>query len=140
MSSPKAAVKTARRAKTAAKLAAKPPAPRPAAKRPIVPQSGQEASEASPALSADARRLAEEIERALAQGRADALSPDAFQALMAALVRTYAVQAETGDNMLPLQGRGHVANTDIMLMASALLRSANLAVFELGMWQSWTGR
>ena len=45
-----------------------------------------------------------------------------------------------GHDMLPLQGRGHVANTDIMVMASALLRSANLAVFELGMWQSWTGR
>jgi hypothetical protein len=24
--------------------------------------------------------------------------------------------------------------------ASGLLRAANLAVFELGMWQSWTGR
>jgi hypothetical protein len=26
------------------------------------------------------------------------------------------------------------------LTASGLLRAANLAVFELGMWQSWTGR
>jgi hypothetical protein len=24
--------------------------------------------------------------------------------------------------------------------ASGMLRAANLAVFELGMWQSWTGR
>ena len=28
----------------------------------------------------------------------------------------------------------------VMLTASGLLRAANLAVFELGMWQSWTGR
>jgi hypothetical protein len=27
-----------------------------------------------------------------------------------------------------------------MVTASGLLRAANLAVFELGMWQSWTGR
>jgi hypothetical protein len=27
-----------------------------------------------------------------------------------------------------------------MIMASALLKSANLAVFELGMWQSLAGR
>jgi hypothetical protein len=27
-----------------------------------------------------------------------------------------------------------------MLTASGLLRAADLAVFELGMWQSWTGR
>jgi hypothetical protein len=27
-----------------------------------------------------------------------------------------------------------------MVTASGLLKAANLAVFELGMWQSWTGR
>jgi hypothetical protein len=27
-----------------------------------------------------------------------------------------------------------------MVTASGLLRAADLAVFELGMWQSWTGR
>jgi hypothetical protein len=59
---------------------------------------------------------------------------------MAALYRSYAAHAETDPGALPLQARGAVSNTDIMLMASALLRSANLAVFELGMWQSWTGR
>ena len=30
--------------------------------------------------------------------------------------------------------------TDVMVAASGLLKAANLAVFELGMWQSWTGR
>jgi len=125
MSSPKAAVKTVRRAKAArATPAALPPA----------------AGQGDAALSADAQRLAAEIERALSDGRADALTPAALQALMAALVRAYAVQAESGADVLPLKERGPVANTDIMVMASALLRSANLAVFELGMWQSWTGR
>jgi hypothetical protein len=28
----------------------------------------------------------------------------------------------------------------VMVTASGLLKAANLAVFELGMWQSWTGR
>jgi hypothetical protein len=27
-----------------------------------------------------------------------------------------------------------------MVVASSLLKAVNLAVFELGMWQSWTGR
>jgi len=27
-----------------------------------------------------------------------------------------------------------------MIAASGLLKAANLAVFELGIWQSWTGR
>ena len=50
-------------------------------------------------------------------------------------------RSEAGSQDLPLKERaGGIANTDVMIMASALLRSANLAVFELGMWQSWTGR
>jgi hypothetical protein len=128
MSSPKAAVaarerKPARRARTAA-VAPVEPTGRPAA-------SGSD----------DARRLAAEIEKGLADGRLDTLSPEAFQALMSALCRLYGARSEAGADDLPLKERaGGVANTDVMLMASALLRSANLAVFELGMWQSWTGR
>jgi len=91
-------------------------------------------------LSADATRLAAEIERGLEHGRPDLVAPEALQALMAALCRSYAAQVEAGSDSLPLKDRGSVSNTDIMIMASALLRSADLAVFELGMWQSWTGR
>ena len=91
-------------------------------------------------LSAQAQHLAAALERALAAGDPGSLSPEALQALMAALCRTYAAQIEHGAETLPLTPRGTVTSTDIMLMASALLRSANLAVFELGMWQSWTGR
>jgi len=39
----------------------------------------------------------------------------------------------------PVKPRG-VTSTDIMITASGLLKSQSLAVFELGMWQSWTGR
>ena len=92
------------------------------------------------ALSDEAVRLAAAIEHELAEGRQDMLTTEAFQALMGALCRTYAAQVEAGSDTLPLRERGSVANTDVMIMASALLRSANLAVFELGMWQSWTGR
>jgi len=101
---------------------------------PPVPE--QAAGDAAPADTA--RRLAAEIERGLAEGRT--LDPEALQVLMAALCRSYGVQVESDPGALPLKERGTVSNTDIMIMASALLRSANLAVFELGMWQSWTGR
>jgi hypothetical protein len=39
-----------------------------------------------------------------------------------------------------LSQRGRCTPTDVMVTASKLLKSANLQVFELGMWQSWTGR
>ena len=36
--------------------------------------------------------------------------------------------------------KNSISATDVMVTASGLLRAADLAVFELGMWQSWTGR
>jgi len=39
-----------------------------------------------------------------------------------------------------LDGRSGVSPTDVMITASGLLKAADLQVFELGMWQSWTGR
>jgi hypothetical protein len=45
-----------------------------------------------------------------------------------------------GDELLPLAERGGATATEVMVTASGLLKAANLAVFELGMWQSWTDR
>jgi len=85
-------------------------------------------------------RLASGMERALADGRRDLINPEALQALMAAVCKTYAAQVEAGEQVLPLPQRGGATATEVMVTASGLLKAANLAVFELGMWQSWTGR
>jgi hypothetical protein len=89
--------------------------------------------------SAAAVRLAGELENALAAGRADVLTPDALQKLMAAMCRTYSAHVEAGNDLTPVAPRS-LNSTQVMHAASGLLRSSNLAVFELGMWQSWTGR
>jgi hypothetical protein len=91
-------------------------------------------------ISGEAKRLAAEIERCIGNGRIEALTPEALQALMAALCRTYSACIENGDKFLPLASRTAVSPTDVMHTASGLLRGADLQVFELGMWQSWTGR
>jgi len=132
MSSPKAAAKIAakpaRRSATAAKLKAV--ATRTVAPKPKTPQTG---------LSADAMRLAAEIEQAFKKSD-NAISEDAMQTLMATLCRVYAAQVENGANYTPIAEGQIVSPTGVMVTASGLLRAANLAVFELGMWQSWTGR
>jgi hypothetical protein len=102
--------------------------------------TAKRAVEAPNGGSAQAKRLAAELERALASGRRDLLSTEALQALMAAVCKTYAAQVEAGEQVLPLPQRGGATATDVMITASGLLKAANLAVFELGMWQSWTGR
>ena len=90
--------------------------------------------------SQQAARLASDIEQGLSRGETGLLAPKAVQALMAALCRIYSAQIEAGGQFMPLPERNRVTSTDVMLTASGLLKSANLAVFELGMWQSWTGR
>lgn len=139
----KTAAKTTAAKKTATKKPAPKKPPRKAPARTAAPRPAAQAARkptADPALSADAKRLAAAIERSVADGRPDALAPDALQALMGALCRTYSTRLEMGDQVLPLASRNAVSPTDVMQTASGLLRGADLQVFELGMWQSWTGR
>jgi hypothetical protein len=149
MSSRKAATKKA--AKTAAiktatvKAAAGRTAARPATKvaaKEAAKEAAKGAAEvtANGTASAEATELAAKIERDLRDGRLDTLSPKAFQALMAALCKSYGTQLEAGAQFLPLANQTSVSPTEVMTTTSALLKAANLAVFELGMWQSWTGR
>ncbi len=147
MSSPKrAAAKPAPKSKPAArKSSAKATAAKPAGKaaaKPAAakPTAGKPAAAATGTTSSDATRLAAEIERALAGGKLDSLTPQALHALMSACCKTYAIRIEAGEDLLPLAQRTTVSPTEVMVTASGLLRAANLAVFELGMWQSWTGR
>jgi hypothetical protein len=89
--------------------------------------------------SAEAKRIAEAIEHGIADGRLDVLTTEALQVLMAAACRVYAARREAGEDLLPIP-RSSLTATDVMTTASGLLQAANLAVFELGMWQGWTGR
>jgi hypothetical protein len=125
MSSRKAAAaKTVRRAKPAARAVA-PVAAKAAAAKP------------ASATAAAAEQLAAEIQRALHAGDHEVLTPEVLQKLMTAACRLYSAQVEAGSTALPV---GEVTPTDIMVTASGLMKAGNLAVFELGMWQSWTGR
>ena len=141
MSSPRTAV-----AKTANKTANKPahkaaPRAKPPARPAVKPAAKPAAKMAGAATaSAQAMRLAADIEHSLADGRIDTLTPQALQALMAAACKAYAAQVEAGNPIAALAQRTTVTPTEVMVTASGLLRAANLAVFELGMWQSWTGR
>ncbi len=137
MSSRKAAVaKAARRPASSGRAAVKPAPAKPAIAKPA---AAKPRAVAQTGVSADAIRLANEIEQAFAKSD-DALSMEAMQALMGTLCRIYAVQAENGAKYTPIAEGQVVSPTAVMVTASGLLRAGNLAVFELGMWQSWTGR
>jgi hypothetical protein len=128
MSSPKRAAKAL--TKTAAKTARRPGAARPAVKPKVELVDG---------ASTDAKRLAAVLERGIVDGKLDMVSAEALQKLIAAACRVYTARVEAGEQMTPV-ARNSISATDVMVTASGLLKAADLAVFELGMWQSWTGR
>ena len=104
------------------------------------PQGSSDATGPENALSAQARDLAGKLQAALAQDGGDAVSAEALMALMAPLCSIYAAQVEGGSDKTPVAEGQSVSPTGLMVTAGGLLRAGNLAVFELGMWQSWTGR
>ena len=75
----------------------------------------------------------------LGDGRA--LSDADLQALLAAAVRMYADRMEERDAPLPAfpPGAGITA-TQAMVAITAMLKAVNVQLFELGMWQTWSGR
>lgn len=63
------------------------------------------------------------------------------QAMLARAVRVYAERAAASDAPLAAFPAGaQVTATDVMVTVTAMLKAVNLQVFELGMWQAWTGR
>src|SRR5579885_3217041 len=118
--------------KRAAKAAAKSPAK--AVRRPAALRSAAAAKvEVVDGMSADAKRLAAVLERGMADGKLDLVSIEALQKLLAAACRIYTARNEAGEHFMPVP-RNSLTATDVMVTASGLLKAANLAVFELGMW------
>lgn len=128
MSSPRRAAKTV--AKTAVKPVRGPAAARPATKPTVEVMDG---------ASVEAMRVAAVLERGIVDGKLDMVSAEALQKLIAAACRVYTARTEAGEHFMPVP-KNSITATDVMVTASGLLRATDLAVFELGMWQSWTGR
>jgi hypothetical protein len=121
-----AAVKTAR--DFAAKAARKP--------RPQ-PVAIEEAAVAKPAKSA---KLAKSLQEAGAAGSFDGVSDAALQEILAAAVHEYGSRIEDGSEFKPFPARRHVTATDVMVISTAMLKAVGLQLFELGMWQAWSGK
>lgn len=62
------------------------------------------------------------------------------QDMLANAVRLYAERAAERDAALPAFASDAVSATEVMVTVTAMLKVVNLQVFELGMWQAWSGR
>lgn len=104
------------------------------------PEAATGASDSTMVTLLSLERLGREVEVALAEDRTDVLPPEVVQAMFAIACRVYSAQNDAEKVYLPLDANSRVTATDVMMAASGLLKAANLQVFELGMWVSYTGR
>lgn len=69
----------------------------------------------------------------------DTLSDRELQLHLEMAVRAYAARVEDGADILPFTHPRAVSATEVMTVVSRMLKSTGIEVFELGMWQAWTG-
>ena len=69
----------------------------------------------------------------------ESIPDELVQQGITALVRLYTVKFQLGERWAPFAAGNPVPATAVMIMATAMLRNVNVEVFELGMWQSWSG-
>jgi len=84
------------------------------------------------ALRAFAKRISE-----IPKG--EPIPDEVIQEGFTALVRLYAVKFQLGERWEPFAEKNVVPATAAMIMCTAMMRAVNVEVFELGMWQSWSG-
>jgi hypothetical protein len=64
-----------------------------------------------------------------------------IQDMLAKAVRLYAERAAESDEGLPaFAPQAQMTATEVVVTVTAMLKAVNLQVFELGMWQAWSGR
>jgi hypothetical protein len=69
------------------------------------------------------------------------LSDGEVQALLARAVRLYAARvAEREGPLAAFPDNAGITATDAVVATTAILKAVNVQLFELGMWQAWSGR
>lgn len=86
-----------------------------------------------------AEKLAGSLKGRIAAGQAGAFPDETMRRLLAALVKIYAAKFDEGQRPILLDAESDVSATAVLVTASALMKASNLEIFELGMWQSWSG-
>lgn len=87
---------------------------------------------ATPALDASV----DAVLTALRDPESSGLRPEQLQALFAEVVTAFAQFRETENELSAFPKDNDVSATNVAIAATAILDAADVAVFELGMWQT----
>ena len=78
-------------------------------------------------------------EQILALKEGDEIPKQLAQQGLTALTRLYTVRFQVGERWPPFISGRAMPPTAVMIMSTAMLRAVNVELFELGMWQAWSG-
>ena len=73
---------------------------------------------------------------AIEKDRLAEISNEQLGQAFASILRVFAAKAQNGEPVRPFGGNSGVTATDVAIGCTAMLESVNLALFELGAWQS----
>lgn len=74
------------------------------------------------------------VTAALQRGELDAIPDDALRRVLTAAVKLYAAKAEAADGELAPFEVGAVTATETVVTACAMIRAAELNLFDIAMW------
>lgn len=99
----------------------------------------QESGDPLANVDVETEKLKELARKILEVPEGKSLSNEMVQEGLGALTRLYTVRFQEGERFDPFaNGRG-MPVTSVMIMSTAMLQAVNIELFELGMWQAWSG-
>jgi hypothetical protein len=78
--------------------------------------------------------FAADVRAALARGEPDAISDELLQTMLAAAVKLYAAKVERHGNALKPFADDAITATESVVAACAMIRAADLNIFDVAMW------
>ena len=99
-----------------------------------------EAAAAAAEVARQAAGLRPLVEALLERGEAGGVPRESIQQGLTALIKLYAAQWEAGARFAPVVMDGGLPATAAMILTTALMQAVHVELFELGMWQAWSGR
>ncbi len=85
------------------------------------------------------RSAAEVLAEAVTRDDPGSVPDRDLQMLFAAVARAYALKIDRGEKLAAFTPADGVTATDVAVAASGMLAAVEMAVFELGMWQTIKG-
>jgi hypothetical protein len=71
--------------------------------------------------------------------QSDQLKYEALQDLLEVIIQVYGQKYDDGQRFPMIAPDSDINATTALVAASSLLKMKNIEIFELGMWQSWSG-